>query len=190
MISCSLTLQYNEKERMLADLFGCFRQDGGDKILSNCDAHHFLFSCLASQGASSYSSAASCTSSLSDLPNEDFHEAVNVISDGESLTPSLLDQARSILSWLGTQPNRSFAIPPDLIKDADIRNLLIAMLEYSLNLDDHAQRYAASSIICCEQNVEALGKLANMWLGYFLLPCMSLLPILSSIANNPSSRSK
>jgi hypothetical protein len=141
--------------------------------------------------ASSCSSTESCTSSLSDVPDEDFHNAVDsVISDKEGSTPSLLDQARLILGWLETQPNRSLAIPPDLVKDADIRNILVAMLEYSPNLSDHAQRYAASSIICCKQNVEALGKLANTWLGYFLLPCMSFLSTLSSIANKTLSRSQ
>ena len=143
--------------------------------------------------AGSASSCSSCTSSLSDVPDEDFRSAVDgVISDGESSTPSLRDQARLILGWLETQPNRSLAIPPDLVKDADIRNILVAMLEHSHNLNDHAQRYAASSIVCCEQNVEALSKLAicKYVVGYFLLPCMSFLSILSGIANKTLSRSQ
>lgn len=135
--------------------------------------------------ASSGSSTTSCTSSLSDVPDNDFHNAVgDVISDEENSTTSLTKEARSILEWLEKEPDRFFAIPPDLVKDADIRRILVAMLEYSLELGDRAQRYAASSIVCCKQDVEALGKLANTWLGYFLLPCMSFLYPLLSITYN------
>lgn len=106
-------------------------------------------------------------------PSLEFQDNVTKLIDGRDTTSSLLGEARTMLQWLKDQPNRSFAIPEDITEGSDISNILVAMLEYSTTLKDHAMRYVASSIKSCGQDVEALGKLVNMWLGYFLLPCKS-----------------